>query len=305
VLDVAALRRDLNALLTAFDAKAHLANDPVSLVRPFRRRADREVAAFLAAAITYGRVAMIRRNVTGLLSRLGRSPAEFVRTARRSRIERALRTFSHRFHKGPHLAVLAAFVGDILRTHGSLQAFARRAKKATLPGGDGEKALRLFAESFRDFAALEIASGGTKAKRAELSFLVPSPAHGSACKRPCMFLRWVAREDDGVDLGLWSYPDPSQLIVPLDTHVARVARALGFTRRRSDTFATALEVTQALQRIHPADPLRYDFALCHLGIELPGRIGARIQNQSGRQVSRSLTGLALEANRRAFVRIHP
>ena len=99
-----------------------------------------------------------------------------------------------------------------------------------------------------------------------LRFLLPRPADGSACKRPLLFLRWVVRRDDGVDLGLWRHPDPAQLVVPLDTHVLRIAYWVGLTDRHDASWRTAVDVTESLRVIDPRDPVRFDFALAHLGI---------------------------------------
>jgi uncharacterized protein (TIGR02757 family) len=99
-----------------------------------------------------------------------------------------------------------------------------------------------------------------------MKFLFPSPERGGACKRLNLFLRWVARPADGIDLGLWSSVSPARLLVPLDVHVAFHARVLGLSRRRQADWRMVEEVTAALRAIDPADPVRYDFSLCHLGI---------------------------------------
>ena len=81
-----------------------------------------------------------------------------------------------------------------------------------------------------------------------------------------LFLRWMVRPDDGVDLGVWRHVSPSQLIIPLDTHVSRIASYLGLTQRRTVDWRMAQEVTRRLRQIDPDDPVKYDFALCRLGI---------------------------------------
>jgi uncharacterized protein (TIGR02757 family) len=96
--------------------------------------------------------------------------------------------------------------------------------------------------------------------------LVPDPGGIGCCKRWLLFLRWMVRPDDGVDLGLWSVLRPAELVIPLDRHISRLARHLGLTDRRTDSWATACEITDVLRRIDPDDPVRFDFALCHLGI---------------------------------------
>jgi uncharacterized protein (TIGR02757 family) len=98
------------------------------------------------------------------------------------------------------------------------------------------------------------------------SFLFPAPLAGSACKRLCMFLRWVVRPADGIDLGIWHGVTPAQLVIPVDTHISRICSYLGFTGRSSADWRMAQEITAALRRLDPADPVKYDFSLAHLGI---------------------------------------
>lgn len=111
-------------------------------------------------------------------------------------------------------------------------------------------------------------------------FLFPDPRKGSACKRHNLFLRWMVRRNDGVDLGIWAVPAPADLVVPLDTHMARMGRMLGLTRRRSADWRMAEEITAAFRGVCPDDPVKYDYALTRIGIlrectpRRPGACGA-------------------------------
>ena len=99
-----------------------------------------------------------------------------------------------------------------------------------------------------------------------MRFLLPSPEEGSGCKRLNLYLRWMVRRGDGLDLGLWTSVHPRQLLMPVDTHVARIAAYIGLTRRMSPGWRMTEEITASLRRLDPGDPVRYDFALCRLGI---------------------------------------
>ncbi|RYF82615.1 MAG: DUF2400 family protein, partial [Chitinophagaceae bacterium] len=96
---------------------------------------------------------------------------------------------------------------------------------------------------------------------------IATPARGSTCKRLCMFLRWMVRSDDGgVDFGIWKNISPSQLICPIDLHVARVARQFNLIKRKQTDWLTALELTNELKKFDWNDPAKYDFALFSLGV---------------------------------------
>ena len=96
-------------------------------------------------------------------------------------------------------------------------------------------------------------------------YLLSSPEQGSACKRMNMFLRWMARPAP-VDLGIWSEISTEKLIIPLDTHVAKLSRKLHLTSRASDDWKTAEEITERLKEFDPNDPVKYDFAIFGMGI---------------------------------------
>jgi uncharacterized protein (TIGR02757 family) len=235
-----------------------LASDPVELVRRFSAPEDREIAAFFASALAYGNVVQIRRSVEGALRRMEGGPRAFLDRLDRPRARRAFEGFVHRFHRGEDLGSLAWILSRMLRRSGSLEAF--------FAEGEGTEG-----PSVRDglvsFASRALALEGAGFGRPErVRFFFPSPAGGSACKRLCLFLRWVVRPDDGVDLGLWTRISPSALVLPLDVHLWRLARCLRLTRYATPGWKAAEEATGALRRLDPEDPLRFDFALCRLGM---------------------------------------
>lgn len=161
----------------------------------------------------------------------------------------------HRFisDRGVHRFLLC--LRAVLREHGSLEALYRLGAEAE--DGARERLAR-FLRRFRE-------SWGSPLPR-ERDFLFPDPGKGSACKRHNLFLRWMVRGPDGVDLGLWSVPSPRDLVVPLDTHMARLARWMGLTARGAGDWTTAEEITAAFRAVCPEDPVRYDFALTRIGI---------------------------------------
>ena len=273
-----ALKEVLEDLRGRFDAR-FLDSDPVGIVRRFDDPEDREIVALLAAGLAYGRVASIRASLESLLARIGPHPARFVAAFDAARDAGRFDGFVHRFTRGRDIALLLHLVRQAQDLGGSLEAFfvegdANRQTPTLGPALDAFGA-RLFALDARPFTPDGKIPRGDGAR-----WLLPVPVGGSACKRSCLFLRWMVRPDDGVDCGLWTRVSPSRLVLPLDTHLLRVVRALGWTRRKSAGWPMALEVTARLRSLDPADPTRFDFALCRLGIlgllDAPGgRLTAR------------------------------
>lgn len=245
-----ALKARLDLLLAQHDVARHRANDPVSFVHRYESADDREVAGLVASSLAFGNVVAIRASVARALEALGPSPALTVERERERALARRLDGFVHRVYRGAHLAAMLARAGRIRRREGSIgAALAKRLERAEL-----REALADLADELR----------GDDPPRG-LAHLVPDPRAGSACKRLLLYVRWMSRPADGVDLGLWPIP-PSRLIIPVDTHVHRIARNLGLTARKDGSWRTAEEITASLRALDPADPVKYDFALCHFGV---------------------------------------
>lgn len=228
-----------------------LETDPVGIVHEARSRPDRELIGLVAASLSLGRVASIRARLRDLVARLDGSPAAVCASESPARLARRLQGFRHRFYAAPDLVILCANAGRILSRHGDLESSWR--------------AGAAFEDAADAFAA-EMARPVPGQRPVSRLPLVVSPRGGSTCKRLAMYLRWMVRRADGVDLGLWTRLAPSELVVPLDVHLFRIARLLGLTRRRTANWAAVREVTAALARLDPADPVKYDFAISRLGI---------------------------------------
>ncbi|MEO0323269.1 MAG: TIGR02757 family protein [Myxococcota bacterium] len=245
-----ALRTRLDALLATRDPAEARAADPVKYVHRFADPADQEVVGFLASSLAFGNVVAVRASIERALAALGPAPARAIEGGE-SELTRALEGFVHRVYRGPHLARALAGLGALRREHGSV---GERLAELTERHGFREGLAQL-ADAIR---------GGATAERG-LRHLVPDPRAGSACKRLLLYCRWMTRPADGVDLGLWPLA-PAALVMPVDTHVHRIAQNLGLTARKDASWRTAEEITAALRHLDGDDPVKYDFALCHLGV---------------------------------------
>lgn len=250
------LARRLGPLLQTLAADPgvvrRLPHDPVSFVHRFADPLDQELVGLVASGLAYGNVVAVRASIARALEALGPRPAQAAAEADPAALARDLAGFVHRWTRGPHLAALVTGAARAQGRHGSLGAlFAACLEDA---GGGLSPALAAFVREVR---------GPTDDRG--LRWLLPDPAGGGALKRLHMYLRWMVRGPDPVDLGLWSVPTAG-LLMPLDTHTSRIARYVGLTDRKDASWRTAEEVTWNLRGIDPVDPVRFDFALAHLGI---------------------------------------
>ena len=251
----------LDSLYHGFNAAASL-TDPVELVRPYASPADREVAGFVAAGLAFGNVTAVMASVRAVLERMGPSPDAFVRAFDPARDGAAYATFVHRWTRGRDVVALFWVLRQMMDEAGSIEGF--------FASGDDPSAADVTAglESFsRRAMALDLSRvyGRSTPPATGVRYFFSRPSTGGACKRLNLYLRWMVRRD-AVDLGVWTRVSPSRLIVPLDTHVIRLGQCLRLTRYQSPGWKMAADITSSLRALDPADPVRFDFSLCHVGM---------------------------------------
>jgi hypothetical protein len=292
------LKKSLDALLSQYGPD-EIGSDPVSFLHRYHDPPDAEVAGFIAASLAYGRVALIEKSVARALEPMGDHPARFIREFSPRRQGHHYRGFVHRFTRGKDLVALFVLLREMLARSGSIENFmcgngeggisgrkggsgvgpevsigGRSEVHAVWGPGSGAENSDRVGEILSDFSkrALSLRPGDIYAGRAiprdaGVRYFFPSPSDGSACKRLNLFLRWMVRGPDGVDIGIWRSISPKELVVPLDVHMGRVARFIGLTHRRDNLWKSAREITAALGRLDPEDPVKYDYAVTRLGIQ--------------------------------------
>ena len=251
-----AIGRALDAVRSQCDINARRAADPVEFVHRYQALEDKEIVALIAASLAFGNVKALRAKIEEALKRLG--PAIALAADDPAGVKARLKGWRHRVYRDSDLAGLVIGARKVQRAHGSLGA-ALAAELKSAP--DLRTALSAWVASIRREGALE--NSGGKSRGA--AHILADPSKGSAVKRLMLLLRWMARPADGVDLGLWQVPT-ERLLMPVDTHIHKLSRNLGFTDRADVSWKTAEEITAAMRRFDPNDPVKYDFALCHMGM---------------------------------------
>jgi uncharacterized protein (TIGR02757 family) len=248
------LREFLDRKVDQYNNPAFIAADPISIPGMFTRKQDIEIAGFFTAIFSWGNRTTIIRKSKELLALMDNAPYRFCMDLD-ERSMRKLTGFCHRTFNDTDLLYFAEFLHFHYTRHQSLEtAFSQWMKK------DDETIENALTGFYHYFFSLESVPARTRKH-------IASPEKNSTCKRLNMFLRWMVRKDDrGVDFGLWEKISPSQLICPVDLHVARVARRFGLIKRNQTDWETALELTRQLYLLDRHDPTKYDFALFGLGV---------------------------------------
>jgi uncharacterized protein (TIGR02757 family) len=255
------LKAILNRFYREYDFKGRIAHDPIEFPHRYKDPGDIEVSGFIASCLAYGRVDLFKAVVARILARMGASPHAFILSFNIKKEAQLFTGIKYRFNETDDIVCLIFLLHTVLRKYSTLEnAFMKFHSPSS---GNIEKGLSgLMAEFLScDTSAVY----GKNIRPPGLAQFFPSPVNGSACKRSNLFLRWMIRDRD-IDLGIWKGVEKNRLVIPLDTHIARISRCLGFTTRKSQDWKTAIEITEALKKLDPEDPLKYDFSLCHHGI---------------------------------------
>jgi len=252
------IKRILDGLYRRYNRYDLIKPDPLQFVYQYSSRQDKEIVAFLAAALAYGRVQQIEKSLTDLLGRMDTCPFEFVQRFDERRREK-LSDFKHRFTTGEDVSDLLELFRRVLRENGSMENYFLLGYSKT--DGCVLPALSKFCDGLLE----TYAKAHSRQAPRGLKYLLAGPANGGASKRLNLFLRWMVRSDD-VDTGLWKRINKVKLIVPVDIHMSRLCRILGLHNLKTVSLAMAVKVTEAFKEIEPADPVKYDFALSRIGI---------------------------------------
>lgn len=245
----------LDAVRADCDLAARRATDPIEFVHAFESLADREIVALVASSFAFGNVKALRAKIADALEKLGPHPSETADDA--ALVKKRLAGFRHRVYRDGDVVGLVVGARRVQREHGSLG----KALATFLDGSGGD--LKEAAGKWVD--AIRRAGGLDRRTNRGASHILASPLGGSAAKRLMLLFRWMARPADGIDLGLWDVP-ASRLVIPVDTHIHKLAKNLGLTNQSGASWRAAEEITRALARLDPDDPVKYDFALCHMGM---------------------------------------
>ncbi len=250
---ITAIKRTLDPLVQRFETTGYIAADPIAVPHGFDDPRDQEVIGLFAAIMAWGQRRTVLNKLAELCERMRYRPYRFVLDFKIARDAPRLDGFKHRTFQTADAVHLSRNLGLLLREHTTVEnLFSRH-----LTGGESDigAAIDGFSKS------VLFAESDTPPR---LSKHLARPSAGSACKRLCMYARWMVRPGP-FDLGVWKSVRTDQLVLPLDVHSGRQARRLGLLERRANDWKAAMELTVACRLMNATDPSRYDLALFGMG----------------------------------------
>ncbi len=256
------LKNRLEELYITYDKK-YLESDPLKFPHRYSIEQDREIAGLISSVLAYGKVKQIFNSVEKVLGIIGKSPYEFVLRFNPQKDSEMFSSFKHRFNIGLDISLLLYFLKQIYENYRTMDDYFAAGHDRT--NTTIKEGLTNFCAGILDLDSSPFYKEGLP-DNSGVRYFFASPANGSACKRLNLFLRWMVRKDDDLDFGIWKKVNPSQLVLPLDTHTSRLCSYIGLTERKTSSWLMAEEVTANLRKMSPDDPVKYDFAICRLGI---------------------------------------
>lgn len=252
----------LDHYVALYNTPSFIENDPISIPHQFTLKQDIEIAGLWTAVFSWGQRKTIINKSSELMSLMDNSPHDFI-VNHQEKDRKRFDSFVHRTFQYTDTIYFLTYLQQYYREHESLELIFRCDDSTNIKDG-----LIGFHNAF-----FSLADAPVRTRKH-----IATPTRNSACKRINMFLRWMVRSDHfGVDFGIWNHIKPSQLFIPLDVHVDRIARKLGLLQRKQTDWRAVVELTGNLRKLDPEDPVKYDYALFGMGVLQPKSMESEIR----------------------------
>lgn len=243
-------KTELDKLVEKYENKTFIESDPIQIPHRYKDKEDIEIVAFISALFAYGSRKVFIPKLDELFSKMGKKPLEYIKNGEFSN----LINFNYRFAKENDVIEILKILSKLYNSNETLQTLFRYGyeQKSDIKG-----MLQVVTDYFYLNSTDNVGEG--------FYFMLANPKNNGAMKRLNMFLRWLVRKPP-VDFGLWDFITTSELLIPLDTHVAKISREMNLLTRKSNDFKAVLELTDKLKQFDANDPTKYDFAIYAKGI---------------------------------------
>jgi len=237
--------------------KSKISPDPLEFLHLYSNELDIEISGIISSVFAYGNVKQIINTIGKIHKIMNYKPNEFIINYSVKKGRRLFENLKHRFYSSEDIVIFFSILQKVYIKYGSLKNLFYECYFEN--NADLKTTISVFVNGIIKY------SGKGKDVSTGIKFMFPDPLKGSACKRINLFLRWMVRKDE-LDFGLWNKIPTSELIIPIDTHVAKICKKLELTKRKNVSWKMAEEITEKLKTFDPVDPVKYDFAICHIGM---------------------------------------
>jgi uncharacterized protein (TIGR02757 family) len=251
------LEKKLNTFYHHFDKKELISPDPLEIPHKYNKIADIEIVAFISAIFAFGNVSQILKIILKLEQIWGKSVKNyFLQFEEKSEFGK-FANLKYRFFSSQDIFTLFELIHEAIFEFDSLENLFM--EKYSSKHNNLKKEISEFSTWF-------IEKSNEKGKFTNgIKFMFANPGNGSSAKRMNLFLRWMVRKDE-LDFGIWQGIRKNQLVIPVDVHVARISQEFRLTKLKNISWKMAEEITENLMKFDNFDPIKYDFAISHIGM---------------------------------------
>ena len=248
-------KSELDELVNKYENTDFIKNDPVQFVHVCKDKRAAEIYGFIASSFAFGNRKAFIKSLNCIFNLCGCDLYNYVINGDFDNLKGCY----YRIYKDFDIIALFKVLHSIYTKEGGLEELFKGSFQKDR-GSDYDRYLASVTNIIYKYAPKEAGLG--------FKHMIPMAKNGGAMKKMNMFLRWMVRKSP-VDIGIWDFMKPSELLIPLDVHVARISREMGLLERKSNDFKSVVKLTEKLKRFCPEDPVKYDFAMFAYGIEHP------------------------------------
>ena len=249
---------ELDKLVRKYETVDFIKDDPIQFCHQYSKKEEIELAGFIASLFAYGNRKIFIKKLEEIFSKAEGDLLGFIKNGDFS----SLKGVEYRFSKENDIIPIFEILSKLYNDSRGLEELFEYGWIQPLPQPSSMEREQFFLQTVVDY----FYSQAPKTVSSGFYHMIPNPQNGGAMKRLNMFLRWMVRKGL-VDLGIWEFMQPKDLLIPLDVHVARVSRDMGLLTRKSNDFKAVIELTEQLKNICPVDPVKYDFAMFGFGVQ--------------------------------------
>lgn len=244
------LKKQLDKYIFEYETEDFIKDDPVQFIHKFKNKKDVEIAGFIASMFAYGKREVFIKKLNYIFDLMENKPLDFIKSFDCKNT--SLKGCDYRFSKDCDFIQIIRILNHLYCQNETLESLFKQNYN-----GEIWTMFQGVIDYFYNNIDMEVTQG--------FYHMLPNPKKKSAMKRMNMLLRWFVRKS-AVDIGIWDFIPTSELLIPLDTHVAKISRKLGLLKRNDNGYESVIEITNNLKKFDPIDPIKYDFALFGYGV---------------------------------------
>ena len=250
---------ELDNLVKKYETIDFIKDDPIQFCHRSKCKEEIELYGFISSLFAYGNRKLFIKKLDEIFAKADSNLLDFIKNGDFS----SLKGIEYRFSKENDIIPIFKILSKLYNESKGLEELFEYSWKQQNQKSSILEKEQMFFQTVVDY----FYSKAPKTFTQGFYHMIPNPKNGGAMKRMNMFLRWMVRKGP-VDLGIWDFITPSELLIPLDVHVARISREMGLLSRKSNDFKAVVELTEQLKKLSPEDPVKYDFAMFAFGVEL-------------------------------------